>query len=299
MSHRAASSIDDDDDELDSAEIDSENPVGDRMPLVLGRAEMLPESLLWINPAYQRWVSERHVNDIATNFDPNVFGALIVSHRDDGGGDRYAVVDGQHRLLALRLVAPSDIAAPCSIRDGLSVEDEASIFWKMNKTRLQVSGSAEFKARLIAREPIALGINEIATKYGVYMQQKGPGPLGLREVGAFSSVEEIYIAGHLDRVFRIMTEGWGQERGVLRAKYIRGIYRFLVERNHAHLIDDAHLIQRLQETPPADIERKALFFQETIRGRWDESMARSFHEHYNRGLRSSGRRLPPWGLVNG
>ncbi|MDY5220460.1 MAG: DUF6551 family protein, partial [Eubacteriales bacterium] len=52
-----------------------------------------------VTEEYQRVMNMRNVAGIVKHFDPAKLGVLVVSHRKDG---TYAVLDGQHRLTALR-----------------------------------------------------------------------------------------------------------------------------------------------------------------------------------------------------
>ena len=52
-----------------------------------------------VTEEYQRVLNMKNVNGIVRDFDPARLGVLVVNHRADG---TYAILDGQHRLAALR-----------------------------------------------------------------------------------------------------------------------------------------------------------------------------------------------------
>ena len=62
------------------------------------RIECVPLERI-VTEQYQRILNMKNVAGIVKNFDPAKLGVLVVSHRTDG---TYAVLDGQHRLTALR-----------------------------------------------------------------------------------------------------------------------------------------------------------------------------------------------------
>ena len=62
--------------------------------------ERVPLNEICIEP-YQRILNNARVKRIADNFDPARVGVLLLSKR---GEHRYAIVDGQHRLCAMRQI---------------------------------------------------------------------------------------------------------------------------------------------------------------------------------------------------
>ena len=76
--------------------------------------ERIPLSEICIEP-YQRVLNNARVKRIADNFDPARVGVLLLSKR---GPHSYAIVDGQHRLCAIRQIGVPD--AVCIVVVGLS-----------------------------------------------------------------------------------------------------------------------------------------------------------------------------------
>ena len=84
--------------------------------------EGMPLSEICIEP-YQRVLNNARVKRIADNFDPARVGVLLLSKR---GSHSYAIVDGQHRLCAMRQIGVQD--AVCIVVVGMTYEDEANYF---------------------------------------------------------------------------------------------------------------------------------------------------------------------------
>lgn len=59
----------------------------------------------------------KNVSGIVRDFDPAKLGVLVVSHRPDG---TYSILDGQHRLTALRKLGFA--AANCIVLEGMTIQ---------------------------------------------------------------------------------------------------------------------------------------------------------------------------------
>lgn len=91
-------------------------------------------SIEWVNIAaiivdtrYQRALQAYKVRRIAGNFDAEAVGVLLVSKREGG---EYVILDGQHRLAALRMVDRTH--ALCQVFSGLTLAREAQIYVQCN-----------------------------------------------------------------------------------------------------------------------------------------------------------------------
>lgn len=73
------------------------------------RIECVPLERI-VTEQYQRILNMKNVAGIVKNFDPAKLGVLVVSRRGDG---TYAVLDGQHRLAALRRLAMTPRTVLC------------------------------------------------------------------------------------------------------------------------------------------------------------------------------------------
>ena len=95
-----------------------------------GVLRSLPTSRLTSGLAYQRPVNERVVNLLIRDWDEQLLEPLIVSFRDG----RFHLVDGQHRVIALRRKnGGSDVMVLCRVYSGLTYEQEAELCFKLDK----------------------------------------------------------------------------------------------------------------------------------------------------------------------
>ena len=93
-----------------------------------GVLRSLPTSRLTSGLAYQRPVNERVVNRLIRDWDEQLLEPLIVSFRDG----RFHLVDGQHRVIALRRKNDGrDVMVLCRVYSGLTYEQEAELCFKL------------------------------------------------------------------------------------------------------------------------------------------------------------------------
>lgn len=138
-----------------------------------------------IDPSYQRPLDEDRVEQIAEAFDPDRVGAIYVSRRKDGF--HYAL-DGQHRV-AGAVKAGYKHPLICLVHEGLSLDEEADWFLRYNNGRVKIEAMAKFRARLTAKEPTALEINNIVHSLGLSMS---PSP-SAKTICAVEAAEWVHI----------------------------------------------------------------------------------------------------------
>ena len=161
----------------------------------------------------QRNTLSSRVEHIARDFDMEAFGVIVLSQRED---DTYYVIDGAHRTAAGIKAMGEDFKVPALAYTGLTVEQEADMFLRLNDTR-QIPPLDKFKVRLVAGDPDALRINECALLAGWQIGQN---------IMAIGSIEDVYFgraggmprSGHttypeaLAETFRCLAEAWGTDQ---------------------------------------------------------------------------------------
>lgn len=261
-----------------------------------GFFEWVRVSDLRINRAYQRGVNQHRVADLAANWDDDSFGILLISRTDNGD----YVLDGQHRIAALLAMGLEDHEAPAFVMTDLTVQQEADIFWRINKTRLQPGSADTYRARLVAGEEVATGMSEIIRERGVTVMYY-PAALKPNEVYAIAAMERIYLGGDLDWVLGVIREGWPNQPSALRQDRLLGVWRF--RQVFRGLLDDnypegqarrAHLIRQMHEFPPSVIVDKAIEFKTTLHSRPSNAFARALHFYFNYKIKTSPVKLPIW-----
>lgn len=128
--------------------------------------EWLHLDRLTMDASYQRstdnQASQRLITSIAANFDWRLCTPLVVSRRADG---TFAVIDGQHRLLAARLRGMDDL--PCCVFTYDSAEEEAKMFVAANRSRKAMNRLDDFHAALAAGDSDAHQVRQLVTDAGL------------------------------------------------------------------------------------------------------------------------------------
>lgn len=128
--------------------------------------EWLHVDRLSLDISYQRSTdndaSRRLIASIAAKFDWRLCTPLVVSRRPDGS---FAVIDGQHRLLAARLRKMDDL--PCCVFTYDSPQDEARMFVAANRSRKPMNRLDDFHAAIAAGDDEALQVRQLITDAGL------------------------------------------------------------------------------------------------------------------------------------
>jgi hypothetical protein len=128
------------------------------------RLEWLALRDLVIDPDYQRditSVGRSNVRRIAANFNWAMFTTVMVS---SVGGNKYAIVDGQHRCTAAALCGVDRV--PCAIVDAAPGE-QARAFRAINGNVTRMHTLHLHHAAVAAGEPVAVRIAEACRRAGV------------------------------------------------------------------------------------------------------------------------------------
>lgn len=167
--------------------IDASNYVAIQPPSSLGRPvrlEWLSISQLVIDPAYQREISfigRRNVRRIASNFSWSMFAPVIVAA---AGGNRFAIVDGQHRTTAAVLCGVEKV--PCAIIEAERGE-QAAAFRAINGNITRLSSMQVHAAAVVAGEARALRVQRVCDAADVVLCRY-PKPWDKIEVGETMAV---------------------------------------------------------------------------------------------------------------
>lgn len=197
----------------------------------------LAVSSLNVDPGIQRGLDRRRVSKMAEALDLDALGVVTVSHRANG---TYHVVDGQHRIAAVRLAGGDSVKVMCRVFDGLSSEAEARLFRLLNNT-VKPQQIDLFRIRVVEGDPVAVDIQRMIEANGWRLV------FGTRP-GAFVAVaaaERIYRLDPvaLEKTFNVVTRAWGHAQSSVDGRVIEGIG--LVLARYGTAVDVADLTDRL------------------------------------------------------
>ena len=243
---------------------------------------------LRIDPDAQRKVRPAWVKEIAENLDPDKFGTPVVSRRILDG--LYYIDDGQHRILAVRLLGWNDILILCELFDNSSQVKSARTFLARNH-RKNVITFDDFRIRVTAQDENACAINGIVLNAGLSVsnnKQQG-------SISAVKALEYVYKGAGispkdgpvaLEKTLGAINLAWGVESSNFNGFAVQAIGAFIIKYSSKVNID--RLITTLSKLS-GGVSRLVEFGRQNreIRGgTMTDATARVLLVRYNRGARA-------------
>lgn len=246
---------------------------------------MLHTSSLTSGLPYQRPVNPKEVERLILEWDDRLLDPITVSFRDG----KFNIVDGQHRVVALRKMNGSDMMVLCKVYNGLTYEQEAGLCYKLDKskTRLSLSRSttALLESGMDAKVTAVRGILENQGFIWALNKKRG----GQNEILTARAVLAAYhLLGEpaFRRLIQLLRKTWDGDPRSLLSSIISGMALFL--KTYEMELDDHSFTVKLSRVDPDEIIR---------RGKLDYStnnsalrFARVILEKYNTG-RSGDKKL--------
>jgi hypothetical protein len=199
------------------------------------RLRWVPIPQMRVSPLAQRDLNQARVDRIAASFDLEQLGNPTVNLRD---GTWY-IIDGQHRVEALKEIGYGDQQIQCWAYEGLSEQDEAEKFLKLND-QLAVNAFAKFRVGVQANRPDETDIDRVVRAQGLRVSlDNGDG--AIRAVGTLRRVYDRADGPTLARTLRIIRDSYGDPG--LEAAVIDGI-GLLCQRYNGE-IEDSLAVEKL------------------------------------------------------
>lgn len=259
-----------------------------RVPHPFTVTSMKPSQLM-VDPSVQRQLDGVRAASIAGDFEFESIGVIHVSRRANG---TYHIMDGQHRVAAMRVLGMAETPVPTHLYEGLNKAAEARMFRRLNNTR-QVPALDRFLVRIQEGDVVACEISDILRSHGWTIAKSG----NRGSFFAVSAMEKVFRAKEggdaetCDSLIKIATAAWGHNSDALRAEIVGGMGIML--RRHPNLDMDklTHELGR-QEGGPLGLISRARQLHGIRSGRIADSMAEILVNHYN--SRRKINRLPEW-----
>ncbi len=248
------------------------------------RLRWVPIGEMRVSPLAQRDLNRARVNKIAADFDLEQVGTPTVNERNGN----YYVIDGQHRVEALREIGWGDQQIQCWAYAGLSEEDEAEKFLKLNDT-LAVNAFAKFRVSVQAGRMEECDIDRIVRAQGLRISQdKRDGAISA--VGSLIRVYGQAGPGQLARALRIIRDAYGQPG--LETSVISGIG--LLCARYDNNLDEARTVDLLSKAHGGvnGLLGKAETVRRATGGAKYHCVAAAAVEIVNAGR--GGKKLPSW-----
>ncbi len=188
-----------------------------------------------VSPVAQRDLNQARVDRLAADFDLEQIGTPTVNDRDGS----FFILDGQHRIEALRQIGYGDQQVQCWTYVDLDDQEMAEKFDRLNDV-LAVHGFDRFRIRVNAGRPVETDIDRIVRANGLVVSRDSLAGA----VSAVGTLGRVYSRGGakvLGRSLRIVRDAFGDPG--LEAPVIDGI-GLLCQRYNGEL-DDAVAVEKL------------------------------------------------------
>lgn len=215
----------------------------------------LPVARLAIDGTYQRDISSKRsqnvIRTIALNFSWSRFGVVVCVI----DGDRWLLLDGQHRVQAVR--QRGDIShVPAVVLKGMTRGEAALHFVGINRDRASMSTLQIHKALLTAGDADACAIDEAVSASGIEIlaypvKASNIKPLQTLALGALQWVYRTYGGKYLARICTMLAAAYPDEAAAIRAPVIRAAAIA------AYPNADAGIARALGKQPAASLVRLA------------------------------------------
>jgi hypothetical protein len=178
-------------------------------------------SELKTDPEVNRNIDQHWVDRLVKNWHAEAIGTPIVASRNG----HYVILDGQHRIEAVRQMTSADDRIEVKVIDGLSIPEMARLFVELNEDR-NIRAFTKFEKRVTAGDPDATAIAAVVKRLGLkLMDEPHDGSIGA--VVALEAVFHYDAGGQLleDTLVTLLGsfgKGWDSFNGNL----VRGVGQF-------------------------------------------------------------------------
>ena len=211
---------------------------------------------LYSGQPYQRPVRPGDVNALIRRWYPAYLSPIEVSFRDDS----YNVINGQHRIEAMRKMnGEAYVITPCFIYNGLSYEQEATMYYLLDKSAGRLKLSSATKA-LLESGPMKseqttsiIDIKQRIERAGFTGALDKPTGVTyeIKPVRAIISAYQKLGGRTFSRMLGLMAGTWHGAQNSLTSGMISGMALFL--KAHENELEDHEFIRRLSEVDPGEI----------------------------------------------
>lgn len=226
------------------AEVEYSNP---------GTIRAMSTSQLTSDLPYQRGVEQKNVDKLIRNWNSRELYPVIVSFRDG----KFNVVDGQNRIAAMRQMAGGgDVIVPCMIYTGMTYEQEAELYAKLDKGKRPLTPRQHTKALVESgSDAKILEIKCLVENVGfVWALDEPTGePFEIAPIRALINAYQLLGGEAFTRMLSLMAGAWQGTPNSLKASMLSGMALF-VKTYEAELSDRA-FIRRMSIVGPEEIIR--------------------------------------------
>lgn len=198
------------------------------------RLRWVPLEKMKVSPVAQRDLKQARVDHLAADFDLEQLGTPTVNERDGW----FYIIDGHHRVEALRQIGWGDQQIQCWTYTDLTDEQMADKFDRLNDV-LTVTTFDKFRIRVTAGRDIETDIDRVVRSQGLVVSRDHvPGAIGA--VGTLRKVYTRSDPATLGRALRLIRDAYGDAG--FEAAVIDG-FGHLCQRYNGDLNDDQAVLK--------------------------------------------------------
>lgn len=233
---------------------------------------------MFVDPSYQRELDLPRARRMADNWERPLVGVIEVSDRGATVHPRFAVVDGQHRFAAAKLLDPAGVLV-ANVHVGLDVRDEAHLFYAIDAKRTRLTTWDRWNARRGSGDPAVLAVDDIADSLGLQVDN-APASGNIRCVSTCEKI--LQLGGHnlLRETLELVVEVWGVGPEAFDAPLLHGTAYLL--HHYGSELDTARLADAMVDCSPRQFKAKAIALREYERGTMPKLAALVIVSTYNR-----------------
>lgn len=218
-----------------------------------GTVRTLSTSRLTSGLPYQRPVEQKNVDKLVRNWNSRELYPVIVSFRDG----KFNVVDGQNRIAAMRQMAGGgDVIVPCMIYTGMTYEQEAELYAKLDKGKRPLTPRQHTKALVESgSDARIMEIKCLVEDVGFVWALGEPTgePFEIAPIRALINAHQLLGGEAFARMLSLLAGAWQGAPNSLKASMLSGMALF-VKTYEAELSDRA-FIRRMSIVGPEEIIR--------------------------------------------
>ena len=235
--------------------------------------EVLSIDDLEIDEAYQRPLSQKHVEEILADLEVAAADAISVSKRKNG---KLYIVNGQHVAAALKLSGETEILAFVYV--GLTPKEEARLRLIKNHSRGDTS-LEKFHARIASGEAKALAIQKLLGEFGTHVNRSPSKYSGINSVAALDWLMDD-SPDQLRWTMVFLRDAFDEISGdAASGDMIKGVHWFI--KVHPGEYSRKDLVSRVRTGGPEDVLRRARNHKSVSGGAGWLNVYRALVEIYN------------------
>jgi hypothetical protein len=222
----------------------------------------------------------RFIKYLTENFDPNQFGSITVSQPNKDG--IHHVIDGMHRVEAIRIMYGGEEKVPCIITEVQSEKDAAEGFLG-NNTVVPVQAIERFMIAVVAEHETQVEINNIVEAVGLKVDPSSQDGC-IAAVQALEALHRKYGPEAVEKTLLVLQGIWGNDRSAFDAVIVRGAGEFLAK--YDGQINQKRLITKIgSKFTPDRIKGQGKAAQSVLGGSLANAISAVMTQTYNSGLR--------------